>query len=99
MTIYNLISTLKKPVAYGYHSKPQTLPYFCIIGSGQEQFQADNTYYTKKDNWQIEYYFIEKDPDFEHDIEDLLLDYGYKYEKSEDIYIEEEDVFVIYYDI
>ena len=99
MTIYQLLTTLDVPVAYGYHSKPQTLPYMCIIGAGQDQFQADNTYYTKEDHWQIEYYFINKDPNFEATIESLLLDNGYKYTKSEDIYIEDEDVFVIYYDI
>lgn len=99
MTLFQLLSTLGKPVAYGYHSKPQDLPYFCIMGIGQDQFEADNTYYTKQDRWQIEYYFINKDPVFENSIEELLLNNGYKYSKSEDVYIEGEDVFVIYYDI
>lgn len=99
MTLLQLLSTLGKPVAYGYHSKTQELPYFCIMGIGQDQFEADNTYYTKQDRWQIEYYFINKDPVFENQIEELLLNNGYKYSKSEDVYIEGEDVFVIYYDI
>ena len=99
MTVYQIINSLGKPTAYGYHSKRQDLPYFCIMGAGQDQFEADNTYYTKQDRWQIEYYFITKDPDFENSIEQLLLSYGYKYTKSEDVYIEDEDVFVIYYDI
>lgn len=99
MTIFQLLTTLGMPVAYGYHSKPQNLPYLCLIGSGQDQFEADNTYYTKKNHWQIEYYFIKKDPAVEEQIESLLLANGYKYTKSEDIYIEDEDVFVIYYDI
>ena len=99
MTLFQLLSTLGKPVAYGYHSKPHDLPYFCIMGIGQDQFEADNTYYTKQDRWQIEYYFINKDPVFENSIEELLLNNGYKYSKSEDVYIEGEDVFVIYYDI
>ena len=99
MTLFQLISTLGKPVAYGYHSSPQELPYFCIMGAGQDQFEADNTYYTKHDRWQVEYYFINKDPVFENSIEELLLNNGYKYEKSEDVYIEGEGVFVIYYDI
>ena len=94
MTLFQLLSTLGKPVAYGYHSKAQELPYFCIMGIGQDQFEADNTYYTKQDR-----YFINKDPVFENQIEELLLNNGYKYSKSEDVYIEGEDVFVIYYDI
>ena len=99
MTIYQIIATLEKPVAYGYHSQPQPLPYFCLMGAGQDQFQADNTYYTREDHWQIEFYFKEKDPTLEKSVEDLLLQYGYKYTKSEDIYIESEDVFVIYYEV
>lgn len=99
MTLFQLLQTLGKPVAYGYHSNPQPLPYFCIMGAGQGQFEADNTYYTRKDHWQIEYYFTSKDPTFEATIENLLLNNGYKYSKSEDVYIENEDVFVIYYDI
>lgn len=99
MTIFQIISTLGKPVAYGYHSQPQPLPYFCLIGAGQDQFEADNTYYTRQDHWQVEYYFKKKDPVMEKSVENLLLQYGYKYTKSEDIYIESEDVFVIYYDI
>lgn len=99
MTIKQLLDTLGRPVAYGYHSTTQELPYFCIIGAGQGQFEADNTYYTKKNNWQIEYYFIDKDPQFEEEIEMLLLSNKIKYTKSEDVYIESEDVFVIYYDI
>jgi len=99
MTIFNLIKTLDYPVAYGYHNTRPELPYFCIIGAGQEQFEADNTYYIRKDNWQIEYYFRKKDPELEATIEDLLLENGYKYEKSEDVYIEGEDVFLIYYNI
>lgn len=100
MTIYELITTeLKLPCAYGYHSTKQTPPYFCVMGSGQEQFQADNTYYTKKNGWQVEYYFTDKDTELEEAIENLFLNNGYKYTKSEDVYIESEDVFVIYYDI
>ena len=99
MTIYQILATLGKPVAYGHHSKPTDPPYFTLMGAGQDQFQADNTYYTKKDHWQIEFYFEDKDPELEETIEALLLQYGLKYDKSEDIYLDDEDIFVIYYDI
>lgn len=99
MTLYQLMATLGKPVAYGYHSQPQVPPYFVLMGAGQNAFEADNTYYQRTDRWQIEYYFKKKDPEFEATIEDLLLDNGYLYSKSEDVYIEGEDVFVIYYDV
>lgn len=99
MTVYQMLLQLNRPVAYGYHSQRQELPYFCIMGSGQDQFEADNTYYTKQDRWTIEYYFKTKNPTLEASIEDLLLASGYLYEKSEDVYIEDEDVFLIYYNI
>lgn len=98
-TVYQQLAALGYPIAYGYHSKPQNLPYLCLLGAGQDHFEADNTYYTSKDNWQLEYYFKVKDPSVEQSIEALLLQNGYKYDKSEDVYIEDEDVFVIYYDI
>lgn len=99
MTIKQILDQLELPVAWGYHSKPQTVPYFCIMGAGQDQFEADNTYYTKKDRYQIEYYFRKKDLELEQKIEALLLSYGFLYYKSEDIYLNDQDVFVIYYDI
>ena len=43
------------------------------------------------------HYFKEKNPYLEAEIEQILLDNGYRYDKSEDIYIEDEDVFLIYY--
>ena len=98
-TVFQKLQTLDIPVAYGYHSQPQSPPYLCLLGAGQEQFQADNTYYTIRDNWQIEYYFKAKSPETEASVENLLLSNGYRYTKSEDVYIEGEDVFVIYYDI
>ena len=99
MTVYEMLSTLGRPVAYGYHSGDQELPFFCIMGAGQDQFEADNTYYTVKDRYQVEYYYKKKNPAFEARIEALLLANGYKYEKSEDVYLDDQDVFVIYYDI
>ena len=99
MTVFEMLQTLGRPVVYGYHSKEVELPYFCIMGAGQDHFEADTTYYITKDRTQIEYYFKKKDPVFEFQIESLLLQNKYRYEKSEDIYLEDQDVFLIYYDI
>lgn len=100
MTLYQLITTnLSIPTAYGMFKAGQVPPYICLMGAGQSQFEADNTYYIRKDRWTIEYYFKIKDPDLEASIEDLLLENGYKYDKSEDIYIDGENVFVIYYNV
>ena len=67
------------------------------IGNGQETFQADNTHYYKQNSYQVEYYFTTKNESNEEAIETALVDNGFLYDKSEDVYIEEEEVFVIYY--
>lgn len=100
--IKDLISTLKKlnrPVAYMYHSEPQDLPYFVVLGDGQTHFDADNTYYDKTNFYSVEYYFVKKNEAFEEQIENTLLQDGFKYEKSEDVYIDSEDMTVIYYTV
>ena len=53
----------------------------------------------KKETSDGELDFIEKDETMEARIEALLLENGYLYDKSEDVYIEDEGVFVIYYTI
>lgn len=93
-------TTLKKtgiPVAYGRHKKDQDLPFLVYIGDGQNNLPADNTYYHSRNNYQIEYYFKEKNEEKERAIEQQLLEDGFHYSKSSDIYIESEDVWLIYY--
>ena len=48
---------------------------------------------------QIEYYFAKKDEKMEAIIEQTLLDDGYIYEKSDDIFLDDEGVFLIYYHV
>lgn len=97
MTIYQTLQSTGLPCAYSHFKKKQSPPYIVYIGNGQETFQADNTHYYKQNSYQVEYYFTTKNESNEEAIETALLDNGFLYEKSEDIYIEEEEVFVIYY--
>ncbi len=97
MTIYQTLQSTNLPCAYSHFKKKQSPPYIVYIGNGQETFQADNTHYWKQNTYQVEYYFTTKNEQHEASIENALLEAGYLYEKSEDIYIEDEDVFVIYY--
>ena len=90
------------PVAYSHFTEknsPSAPPYLVYLGNGQDTFKADDTFYYTNNRYQIEYYFTEKDETEEAKIEKILLDNGYRYEKSEDVYIEDEGVFVIYYQI
>lgn len=97
MSIYQVLQSTGLPCAYSHFKKKQSPPYIVYIGNGQETFQADNTHYWKQNTYQVEYYFTTKNERNEEAIETALLDNGFLYEKSEDIYIEEEEVFVIYY--
>lgn len=97
MTIFQILQSTGLPCAYSHFKKKQSPPYIVYIGNGQNTFQADDTHYWKQNTYQVEYYFTTKNEQNEEAIETALLDNGFLYEKSEDIYIEEEEVFVIYY--
>lgn len=99
MTIYQTLQSTGLPCAYSHFKKKQEPPYIVYIGSGQDIFDADNTHYYRNNTYQIEYYFTTKNESNEAAIEDALLENGYNYTKSEDVYIEDEGVFVIYYQI
>lgn len=102
MTIFEVLQQSNLPCAYSHFTEkdsPQAPPYIVYLGEGQDTFEADNTHYYTRNRYRVEYYFTQKNEVNEATIEKLLLDNGYLYEKSEDVYIEEEGVFVIYYTI
>ena len=102
MTLFEILQQTGIPCAYSHfdeENSPAAPPYIVYLGGGQDNFEADNTYYYQRNRYQIEYYFTNKDEDVEAQIEQLLLAHGYLYDKSEDVYIEDEGVFVIYYNV
>lgn len=102
MTLYQVLQTIGLPCAYSHFkgkNTPKAPPYIVYLGAGQDDFEADNTYYWNRNRYRIEYYFTEKDEETEALIEQTLLDNDYLYDKSEDVYIEGEGVFVIYYNV
>jgi hypothetical protein len=106
MTLFQILNDPQTgvgiPVAYSHFTEknsPSEPPYLVYLGDGQDTFKADNTFIYTNNRYQIEYYFTEKDEIEEAKIEKILLDNGYRYDKSEDVYIEDEGVFVIYYQI
>ncbi len=85
------------PVAYSHFKTVQAPPYIVYMGDGQTIFPASDSVYHKSELYRAEYYFKKKDPATEDLIETKLSDNGFIYEKSEDVWIEDEGVFVIYY--
>lgn len=103
-TLYEILKTSGLPCAYSHFKDdtgelPFAPPYIVYIGAGQEDMAADNTYIWARNRYQIEYYFTEKNEEIEAEIEALLLENNYNYTKSEDVYIDSENVFVIYYNV
>ena len=98
--IYQILQGIGLPCVHSHFKKSKVKPpYIAYIGSGQNTMDADNTHYWRQNTYQVEYYFTEKNETLEADIEDALLAAGFNYEKSEDVFIEDENVFVIYYQI
>ena len=97
MSIYSTLQSTGLPCAYSHFKTDQTPPYIVYVGNGQENLDADNTHYWRNNRYQVEYYFTEKSESNEASIEDALLGAGFLYEKSEDIYLEDQGVFLIYY--
>lgn len=90
---------LNAPVAYSHFTEPVKPPYLVYLGAGQEQFEADDTIYWRRNVYTIEYYFEKKDETKETSIENLILSAGFQYDKSDDVYIQDEGLFVIYYNL
>lgn len=99
MTIYQILQSTGLPCVYSHFDENHSLPYIAYLGDGQDVMPADNTYYWTRNTYQIEYYFKTKSTSNEEAIEKALLDNGYPYTKSEDLYLEDQGVFLIYYNI
>ena len=84
---------------YSHWVNGHSLPYLTYIGSGQNQMEADSTIYWRQDTYQVELYFKKKNPDLEEGIENAFLEGGYLFDKSEDSYLDDEGVFVIFYEL
>ena len=97
MSIMSVLKSTGLPCAYSHFKRKAEPPFIAYIQSGQNQFDADDTRYWHRNTYQVEYYFKIKDSAAEAAIESALLAGGYKFTRSEDVYLEDEDVFVAYY--
>lgn len=97
--LYRALKDVGLPVFYGVAKAMTSPPYIIYLGNGQDAFEADSTYYLTENKYQVEYYYKDKNDDFEAKIESALISAGYKYEKSEDVYVEDLECFLIYYQI
>ena len=97
MSIMQALQSTGLPCAYSHFKTRQEPPFLVYIQSGQEQLSADDTRHWYRNTYQVEYYFTAKDSAAEAALEEALLAGGYQFTRSEDVYLEDEDVFVAYY--
>lgn len=97
MTVFEALQSTGLPCAYSHFEKFRKPPYIVYMGDGQDTMTADDTIYWSNNRYQIEYYFTAKNEEAETAIEQALLSAGYIYEKTDDIYLEDEEVYLIYY--
>ena len=85
--------------AYSHFTNGEGYPHIVYIGSGQQQQRADDTTIWRSNTYQVELYFKKKEPALEEAVEDAFLAGGWGYTKSDDSYLEDEGVFLIFYDL
>lgn len=94
-----LKDNLSIPVAYGQFNNPVVPPFVVYLYSSPEVMAADNMNYYVNDTFTIEYYFNKKDREKEREIENLLNSNELIWSKTEDIWIDEEKIYVVYYEV
>lgn len=85
------------PSSYSHFSNGEGYPHLVYMGSGQSQLIADGSAYWRANTYRVEFYYLKKDEALESSIEDAFLSGGWNYSKSDDTYIDDEGIFVIYY--
>lgn len=99
MSVIELLQSLGIPATYMKFDKQQRPPYAVYYGAGQDKYVADNVPYQKRNDYTVEYYFRDKSAANENALEAKFTAEGYAYEKSEDVYISDEKMNVIYYTV
>ena len=97
MDLYKILKETGLPVAYYKFEEEVSPPFLAYYGSGSKNLGADNGVYHKDYDYTIEYYYTKKDFGKEELIESKLDEHELYWSKSTDIYIDQENMFVIYY--
>lgn len=94
---YKLLKETGLPVSYMRNQKEIELPYLIYLGSGSINLKADNKVYNTDNSYVVEYYFKSKNEHMERKIESLFNDNEVVWEKTEDIFIPDENMIFIRY--
>lgn len=94
--LHALLKTTGYPVAYGYFTTEQQLPYILYRVAYSNNFGADNRVYHRISHIQVELYTRQKDQQAEDKVEQALS--SFYWEKTEE-YIDTERCYQILYEI
>ncbi len=83
--LIEILEKLNIPYAYDHFAEGESrqLPFICYKLPKSENFSADGKAYHKKSVVSIELYTEKKDLKIENEVETVLDEYGYFYNKSE----------------
>ena len=100
-TIYNLLKTINIPVAYDHFDSNKNInpPFMVYRETEATTFKADDITYKRLNNFEIELITEIKDVALERQIEDLLTENIIPYDKTEDIWDDEEKIYHIFFEI
>lgn len=95
--VFELLKKVNIPVAYSFFKKTTALPNIIYKENGLETVKADNRVYHKEKKYTIELYCEEKDFELEEKLETIFDNHDIVYDKSEEIRLEKEGIYIIYY--
>lgn len=99
--IFNLLKRLNIPVAYDhFETKPKVIPPFVAYRENTpETFKADGKTYYRPYEFEIELVTEKKDVELEETIEELLTQNNIPYDKSDEIWDDDEKIYHNFYEI
>lgn len=102
MNLRNILETkftelgLKIPFERGIITNTEP-PYIVYISEAPESVEAENINYYQNESYRLEYYWTKKSSQIENAIETAFDESGIFWDKSGDIYIQSEKLWVTYY--
>lgn len=99
--IYDLLNSLDIPVAYDHFNVAQNVvpPFVAYRESSSETFKADGKTYYRPYSFEIELITEKKDIALEKTIEKLLTINNIPYDKSDEVWDEDEKIYHNFYEI
>lgn len=99
--IYNLLTTLKVPVAYDHFVSDKNIqpPFIVYRETSPETFKADGITYYRPYNFEIELVTEIKNVSLEENIENLLTSNNIPYDVNSEIWDEDEKIYHNFYEI